>query len=386
MIRVAWQVPNDPGWVGGLNYFVNLAHALLSQPDRQVEPVLLGPGDQLPPPLRDLVSVPYPSLPASRYRLPRLLDSVQRKVLRDGGALARQLRRHGVRLLSHGQLLGRRALVPAMCWIPDFQHRHLPKFFTPEEVAYRDFAQAEMSRNAQAVVFSSEHACSDYLRFYPEGTSTAHVLHFVAAVSSEGLPPAEEVLARHAINEPFFHVPNQLWAHKNHGIIIEALRVLSGRGRCPLVISTGQTRDYRNPGFFEELSARVRELGLGDRFRFLGLISYADMSVIMRSSVALINPSLFEGWSTTVEEAKSLGKRLLLSDIPVHREQAPERGSFFHPQDGEALAADILDILDCYDPDVEQAEAERAVDLLPHRMGEYALNYERIVRTVIGGR
>lgn len=33
-----------------------------------------------------------------------------------------------------------------------------------------------------------------------------------------------------------------------------------------------------------------------------------------------VNPSFYEGWSTTVEEAKSIGVPLLLSDIPVHRE------------------------------------------------------------------
>ncbi len=42
----------------------------------------------------------------------------------------------------------------------------------------------------------------------------------------------------------------------------------------------------------------------------------------MLCSTALINPSQFEGWSTTVEEAKSLGVKMLLSDLEVHKEQA----------------------------------------------------------------
>ena len=51
----------------------------------------------------------------------------------------------------------------------------------------------------------------------------------------------------------------------------------------------------------------------------------------MRQSVAVLQPSLFEGWSTTVEEAKSIGKTILLSDIPVHREQAPPRRAVLRP-------------------------------------------------------
>lgn len=386
MIRVAWQVPNDSGWIGGLNYFIHLANALLSQPDRKVEPVLLGPGDQLPAPLSRLESIPYPQLPQSRYRLPRVIDAVQRKVLHDGGALARQLRRHDVRLLSHGQTLGRRAVVPAMCWIADFQHRHLPGFFTPEDLAFRDMHHADVAQRAQAVVLSSEDAKQDFARYYPESAGKAHVLHFVAAVSSEGLPPAEEVLTLYGIREPFFHIPNQLWVHKNHAVVVEALRILNERGFCPLVISTGQTRDYRNPGYFAEFVSRVQELGLSERFRFLGLIPYAHMSVLMRSCVALINPSLFEGWSTTVEEAKSLGKRLLLSDIPVHREQAPERGTYFDPRTPDDLAAAMLDVLARYDSRREQTEAKRAAMALPDRMRQYARDYEDIVSSVINSK
>ena len=42
----------------------------------------------------------------------------------------------------------------------------------------------------------------------------------------------------------------------------------------------------------------------------------------MCASVALLNPSHFEGWSTTVEEARALGVPMLLSDLDVHLEQA----------------------------------------------------------------
>jgi hypothetical protein len=36
--------------------------------------------------------------------------------------------------------------------------------------------------------------------------------------------------------------------------------------------------------------------------------------------VAVIKPSLSEGWKTTVEEAKTVSTLLILSDIDVHHE------------------------------------------------------------------
>ena len=52
MIKVAWFVSNTPTWIGGLNYFINLASALLSLPERRIEPVVLGENTALPEPLR----------------------------------------------------------------------------------------------------------------------------------------------------------------------------------------------------------------------------------------------------------------------------------------------------------------------------------------------
>jgi glycosyltransferase involved in cell wall biosynthesis len=53
----------------------------------------------------------------------------------------------------------------------------------------------------------------------------------------------------------------------------------------------------------------------------------------------VLNPSLFEGWSTTVEEARSLGVPLILSDLAVHREQAGTEAVYFDRYSGAALAA-----------------------------------------------
>ena len=74
------------------------------------------------------------------------------------------------------------------------------------------------------------------------------------------------------------------------------------------------------------------------------MLSYADVQALAEASLGYINPSFFEGWSTTVEEAKYRGKPILLSDLKVHREQAPRRGVFFDPNDPEDLAKKMWDM------------------------------------------
>ena len=68
-------------------------------------------------------------------------------------------------------------------------------------------------------------------------------------------------------------------------------------------------------------------------FRYLGMIPLDHVYALLRASVALINPSRFEGWSTTVEEAKSFGVPMILSDIDVHREQTGGAARYFGVDD-----------------------------------------------------
>ena len=60
--------------------------------------------------------------------------------------------------------------------------------------------------------------------------------------------------------------------------------------------------------------------------------------MLMRQAICVLNPSLFEGFGLTVDEARSLGKRVLLSDIAAHREQDPQKATYFDPYDSEDLA------------------------------------------------
>ncbi len=54
------------------------------------------------------------------------------------------------------------------------------------------------------------------------------------------------------------------------------------------------------------------------------------MALLMLRSIALINPSKFEGWSNTVEQAKSLGKKIILSNITTHKEQIGKNFFYFN--------------------------------------------------------
>lgn len=381
MTRVLWLVPQGQGWLGGVNYYRNLMLALLALPDCCIKPVVDGNPATLPAPLNQCEAFIRNALyPKTSWK--GFWARVARKLFRREIGLEHSMRFQNIPVLSHtfGLLANSKHCVE-ICWIPDFQHIHLPEFFSPTERAHRDTAFFNGARFSRLVILSSEDAKKDFVGLFPEHAHKARVLSFVAPPPDmTKAPELAEVMARYEIDEPYIHIPNQLWIHKNHKVAIKALGILKREtGTCPLVISTGHTEDYRHPGFFAQMQELAKSEGVEERIRFLGVVPYADLAVLMREALCMLNPSLFEGWSTTVEEAKSMGKKLILSDIPVHIEQNPERGVFFKALDPQDLAQKIVCVLGDYNADEEKRAAQDAAARLPERMAAYGRRYQQII-------
>jgi hypothetical protein len=63
------------------------------------------------------------------------------------------------------------------------------------------------------------------------------------------------------------------------------------------------------------------------------------MLSLMKYSLSVINPSKSEGLSNSVEQAKALAKNVILSNIPVHKEQLSDNFYYFNPNDNRKLAS-----------------------------------------------
>lgn len=368
-------------WLGSVNYYRNLLSAVLAIPDRQIQPVLLV-GKRADASI--LSGLPPIEMIRTRWLDPLTPGWVVRKVWQQAFAsdpfLERFLRSHDIDVLSHSDFLGTNASLPAICWIGDFQHRQLPQFFSRSERLYRDRDFRKQCHHATRILLSSHDAQRTLAAFEPSCVGKSRVLQFVAQPAVGGEPSELPSLhQRYGFDGPYFLVPNQFWAHKNHQLILEALAMLKGRGEKVLVISTGATEDYRQPRYFEHLMARADALGVLDAFRTLGVIPYDDLVGLMVNSVALINPSRAEGWSTSVEEAKSLGKRIILSDLPVHREQAPPDAVYVNPDDAPSLADAMLRVWTTFDPIEDGERSARARRDLPGRVRAFAELYQEIV-------
>lgn len=207
-------------------------------------------------------------------------------------------------------------------WIPDFQEDYLPQFFSEEEIVSRKNSQKKLAYNAKYVIFSSRDACEDFNRLYPENNVQKIVLPFAVRPSIKlDSNKCNEIVSKYKITKPFLLIPNQLWIHKNHKTVINAARIMADQRNPVQFIFSGKDSDFRFPHYPQELYNLVESLNLSGSVKFLGFIPKDDLSALMQNSMAIIQPSLFEGWSTVVEEAKCMNKFIFASNIPIHLEQ-----------------------------------------------------------------
>lgn len=344
MRRLALRLPDDGVWTGGVNYVETLCRALLENPDLGYEPLVLCSTRADPQLLARFEALLGAKLVPDAYLARGRRAGLSGSLLlgRNEAIAGLCVRNRCDVVLEAADFYGWRFPVAALAWVPDFQDRYLPQLFSRRTLVQRGLGLRLQLAAGRTVLLSSEDARKDCEKFYPRSRARTAVARFAVRPA---LQPGENdpgVLGRHGLPARFFYLPNQFWAHKNHLRVVAALQLLHARGPDVVVAASGNPQDPRQAGHFEGLQQRVTELGLKDNFRFLGSVPRADVALLMRASVAMLNPSLFEGWSTTVEEAKSLGVRMVLSNLPVHLEQVGAAADFFDPREPAAIAECLL--------------------------------------------
>ncbi|MCW5668568.1 MAG: glycosyltransferase family 4 protein [Hydrogenophaga sp.] len=348
MTRIAFTLIGGKAWTGGYNYLLNLLRVITQRHPGVLQPVLFFGTDIDSDDARPFQSiagveiVTSPCMNADR-RTASLLRSL---VLGADPATRRLLHEHRIDVVfENAQFHGARLGIPAIAWIPDFQHRELPHLFSRAAWWKRELGFRAQIHGGRAIMLSSGDARDGCERYYPTTVGRTHLVRF--AVPSAGRPDAATVQAAreaHGLPERFFYLPNQFWQHKNHLLVIEALALLKQEGHSVVVAASGKQLDPYRPDHFQRITERLTTTGVANEFRLLGLIPYEHVAPLMVGSVAVLNPSLFEGWSTTVEEARALRVPLVLSDLAVHQEQASGMARFFDRTSARSLADALLEV------------------------------------------
>jgi glycosyltransferase involved in cell wall biosynthesis len=133
---------------------------------------------------------------------------------------------------------------------------------------------------------------------------------------------------------------------KNYGMLLRIWQNLVGRlnQRAPLLVMVGEGFDRTRGG--ANIAAHDNQLQ-GKVIAVSGLAT-PGLKELLAGSRALLMPSLAEGFGLPIVEALALGRPVLASDLPAHREAGGQAATYIDRHDESAWEAAILSLFNNY--------------------------------------
>ncbi len=177
-----------------------------------------------------------------------------------------------------------------------------------------------------------------------DSEATARDLHNLLGVSVRNIavvPLAHDhkhFYPRHVPKQNYFLYVGRHDHYKNLGRLIDAFAMLPDQ-EVTLKIAGGF--DRRNtPG----LRKQAQALGVGDRVQFLSYVSYEQLPLLIEGAIALVFPSLWEGFGLPVLEAMACGTPVITSNCASLPEVAGDAAILINPYQVRELADAMLNV------------------------------------------
>lgn len=385
MLKVGFIINfNSNKWLGGFNFVINLIKSLSLLKDKKIKPILII-DRKLPPGVLEGLNIEIIKtnyfLKEKTYK--RIFNKILISLLGKSYIYEKLFKNLKIDVLSHTFLpLGKNSSLKSFPWIGDFQYYHYPENFSFKNRILKKINIYFARKHSNRIILSSKNARKDLKKISYNAYKKAIVNPFVFdLINIKKISSLRKIQKKYKLENNFFYLPNQYFIHKNHIIVLKALKHIlqDDKNKNITIVSTGFNNDHRDPAHFSRLNSFIKKNKLSNNYKYLGIVPYEDMMSLIYHSIALINPSKFEGWSSSVEQAKSMGKKIILSNINVHKEQDPKRAEFFDKNNYHELANIMQKLWFRYDQGYEKKIIKKSYKILKKRLKGYALDYQRII-------
>ncbi len=209
-----------------------------------------------------------------------------------------------------------------------------PRFTSPLTQYFR-FYVPQVLRQASHIICNSQATAEDIVEFYqiPAAKITpiplAHdARHFqVLKPQPFNSQPSKSQPEPH---RPYFLYVGRHDPYKNLARLIQAFAAVTGEVELWIAGAS-------DPRFTLELQKQAAELGLTHRIRFLDYVSYDQLPVLLNQALAMVYPSLWEGFGFPVLEAMACGAPVITSNLSSLPEVAGDAAMLVDPFEVAAL-------------------------------------------------
>lgn len=185
-------------------------------------------------------------------------------------------------------------------------------FFSPQQNIYAALMLRAAVSMPDRIIAVSEHTKSDLVKYFnadPEKISVIYEAADLKFNASRDESAIAQLKKKHGIERPYFLFVGSLKPHKNVHRLIRLFRQLHKEARTESVLVLAGRKDRHYPAGYEELSA----LQSGQGVLHLEGVEDADLKHLYQGALALIHPSLYEGFGLTLLEAMGSGTPVIAS-------------------------------------------------------------------------
>ncbi|HUR86521.1 MAG TPA: glycosyltransferase family 1 protein [Solirubrobacteraceae bacterium] len=223
---------------------------------------------------------------------------------------------------------------PVVMTLHDVTHHEYPASFSLAERTFRRVAYDGSARRAALVITDSEHARAAIVDRLGIAAERVVAIHFgIDHARFHPRPDAADdaLLAGLALPARYVAYPANLWPHKNHERLIEALAACENR-EIELVLTGRRGRRW------DALHALATRRGVAHRIHHHGYLPGDAIAALYRRATGMVFPSLAEGFGAPPLEAMACGCPVAASGDGAVAEVTGNAALHFDPRDVSAIA------------------------------------------------
>ena len=338
MVRIAFVINfSKKSWTGGFIFFENLIYFLIKHKKKIKISIITNNKKNLKNfKYLNKIETLETNLVSHNINLKRIFDKFLIFFLGKSFFLEKFLIKNNINIISHYTYCGYKSRIKSFPWFPDFQHINFPQNFSYKNKFFRNLNVKLSEKNSNGIILSSQSVKKDINKISKLAYKKSFVLHHANRVlDRKNLYKLSFLKKKYDIKKQYFLLPNHYWVHKNHFVVLKALKYLSKQNFE--ILSTGLQHDHRDRNHIKRIKNYIKENNLENKYKILDLVPFKDLCSLMKYSIAVINPSFSEGWGNSGDQAKLLGKPCILSKIPVHKEFKYKHAYYFNPKNYKEL-------------------------------------------------
>ncbi|ACK68941.1 glycosyl transferase group 1 [Gloeothece citriformis PCC 7424] len=216
---------------------------------------------------------------------------------------------------------------PFVVMVHDLIPLRFPNPYSPLTPYFRYYIP-QVLRQADHIICNSQATAKDIQDFL--GISAQKITPIPLAYDDHHFRPLSLPQPEH----PYFIYLGRSNPHKNLPRLISAFAKLPNCKEYQLWLA-----GPKDPRYIPKLESQVKELELIDRVKFLDYVSYDQLPVILNQALALVFPSLWEGFGLPVLEAMGCGVPVITSNLSSLPEVTSDAAILINPYHTEEITA-----------------------------------------------